>query len=83
MIRKYKVQAIALGNGTASRESADFLKEVISTNGFDTQVIVVSEAGASVYSATPLAEKEFPDYDVNLRSSVSIARRLEDPWQNW
>lgn len=79
LIRKYKVQAIALGNGTASRESADFLKEVISTNGFDTQVIVVSEAGASVYSATPLAEKEFPDYDVNLRSSVSIARRLEDP----
>lgn len=79
MLRKYKVDAIALGNGTASRESLSFLKEVIAQNGLDCQVVIVSEAGASVYSATPLAEKEFPDYDVNLRSSVSIARRLEDP----
>lgn len=79
LISKYKVEAVALGNGTASRESASFLKEVIEENKFATQVYVVSEAGASVYSATPLAEKEFPSYDVNLRSSVSIARRLEDP----
>lgn len=79
MLIKYKVDAIALGNGTASRESLAFLKEVIVTNNLSTQVVIVSEAGASVYSATPLAEKEFPDYDVNLRSSVSIARRLEDP----
>lgn len=79
LLTKYKVDAIALGNGTASRESDKFLQDLIKENNLSTQVIVVNEAGASVYSATPLAEKEFPTYDVNLRSSVSIARRLEDP----
>lgn len=80
LIEKDGVEAIALGNGTASRESQEFLRSLLEENGLDdVSVVMVSEAGASVYSATPLAEREFPQYDVNLRSSVSIARRLEDP----
>ncbi len=77
-IKKYGVTAIAVGNGTASKESEIFIADMISdlTNvGY----IMVSEAGASVYSASPLAASEFPEYDVSLRSAVSIARRLQDP----
>ncbi len=79
LIAKYKVGTIALGNGTASRESFDFLSQLIRDHGFNTSICIVSEAGASVYSATELAVKEFPDFDINLRSAVSIARRLLDP----
>lgn len=79
-IARYGVEVIAIGNGTASHETevfvADLLKEIPQTGvGY----MVVSEAGASVYSASKLAAQEFPDYDVNLRSAVSIARRLQDP----
>ena len=81
LISKHHVDLIALGNGTASRESEQFLKDLISKLQLDWKIeyAIVSEAGASVYSATKLAQKEFPDFDVNLRSAVSIARRLQDP----
>ena len=78
MIRKHGVQHIAIGNGTASRETeamtVEMLKQVSGVS-----YMIVNEAGASVYSASKLAAEEFPDYDVNLRSAVSIARRLQDP----
>ena len=78
LIQKYGVQVISIGNGTASRESEMFVAELIKeTPGVS--YMVVSEAGASVYSASKLAAEEFPDYDVSLRSAVSIARRLQDP----
>lgn len=79
LVKKDNVKAVALGNGTAFRESYDFLTGLFKANGLSVPVVSVSESGASVYSATPLAEAEFPDYDVNLRSAVSIARRLLDP----
>jgi uncharacterized protein len=77
LVNAYKIEAIAIGNGTASRETEDFIKWV----KFDTdiQVFVVSEAGASIYSASKTAREEFPDYDVTVRGSVSIGRRLMDP----
>ena len=74
LIRMHGVKHIAIGNGTASRET-----ELIRAVGGDVSYMIVSEAGASVYSASELAAEEFPDYDVNLRSAVSIARRLQDP----
>ncbi len=77
MVEAYKIEAIAVGNGTASRETEDFLKRV--RFGRDVQVFVVSEQGASVYSASKLARGEFPNYDVTVRGAVSIARRLMDP----
>ncbi len=79
LVRKYGVTAIALGNGTASRESYDFLIDLFKDAQPPVQVCIVSESGASVYSVTPEAQREFPQYDVNLRSAVSIARRLLDP----
>lgn len=81
LINKYHIDVIALGNGTASRESQVFINEVLKENNLEEKVkyLIVSEAGASVYSATELAKKEFPTFDVNLRSAVSIARRLQDP----
>ncbi len=83
LIAKYGVQVISIGNGTASKESeifvADLIKEVKAETGREVAYIVVSEAGASVYSASPLGAEEFPDYDVAERSAVSIARRLQDP----
>ena len=77
LIQMYKIQAIAIGNGTASRETENMIKHM----RFDTdiQVFVVSEDGASVYSASPIAREEFPSYDVTVRGAVSIARRLMDP----
>jgi uncharacterized protein len=77
LVNAYKTEAIAIGNGTASRETEDFIKWI----KFDTeiQVFVVSEAGASVYSASKTARDEFPDYDVTVRGAVSIGRRLMDP----
>ena len=79
-IRKYNVEVIAIGNGTASHETEVFVADLLREMG-DGKVayMVVSEAGASVYSASKLAAQEFPEYDVNLRSAVSIARRLQDP----
>ncbi len=83
LIEKYGVQVISIGNGTASKESeifvAELIKEIKAETGRDVSYIVVSEAGASVYSASPLGAEEFPDYDVAERSAVSIARRLQDP----
>ena len=77
LVNAYKIEAIAIGNGTASRETEDFIKWVKFDN--DIQVFVVSEAGASIYSASKVARDEFPDYDVTVRGSVSIGRRLMDP----
>ena len=82
LIQKHGVEHIAIGNGTASRETEQMAVELIAqVNGAGGHVsyMIVSEAGASVYSASPLAAEEFPQYDVNLRSAVSIARRLQDP----
>ena len=79
LIKKDKVEHIAIGNGTASRETEQMASEMIKRLGGGQSYAMVNEAGASVYSASPLAAKEFPDYDVNLRSAVSIARRLQDP----
>ncbi len=82
LIRKHGVEHIAIGNGTASRETEDMAVELIrreNENGAHLSYMIVSEAGASVYSASKLGAEEFPQYDVNLRSAVSIARRLQDP----
>lgn len=79
LIQKYGVSVIAIGNGTASRESEAFVAELIKEIPDSVSYMVVSEAGASVYSASKLAAEEFPEYDVSLRSAVSIARRLQDP----
>lgn len=80
LIANYNIELIAIGNGTASRETEKLVASVLSTlPNTDIKKIVVSEAGASVYSASELAAKEFPDLDVSLRGAVSIARRLQDP----
>ena len=79
LIRRHGVTAIAIGNGTASREAEQFVCGLIEKLGGDIGYVMMSEAGASVYSASPLAAAEFPQYDVSLRSAVSIARRLQDP----
>ena len=82
LIKKHGVEHIAIGNGTASRETEQVAVELIrqaSASGAHVSYMIVSEAGASVYSASKLAAEEFPQYDVNLRSAVSIARRLQDP----
>lgn len=79
MIERNKVDIIAIGNGTASKESEILVADLIKTCPRKVSYAMVNEAGASVYSASKLAAKEFPDYDVNLRSAVSIARRLQDP----
>ncbi len=78
LIKKYDVKIIAIGNGTASRESEAFVASLIKKYKLDVKFVIVSEAGASVYSASPLAKKEFPDYSVEQRSAVSIGRRLQD-----
>ena len=78
-VKKYNVDCFAIGNGTASHETEEFAADVIRELDCGVSYMVVSEAGASVYSASKLAAKEFPDYDVSLRSAVSIARRLQDP----
>ena len=79
LIAKHGVEHIAIGNGTASRETEQMAVELIRKVGGNVSYMIVSEAGASVYSASKLAAEEFPQYDVNLRSAVSIARRLQDP----
>ena len=79
LIKKYGITLVSLGNGTASRESEKFIVELIREIDENVQYVIVSEAGASVYSASKLATEEFPDFDVAQRSAVSIARRLQDP----
>ena len=77
MIESYKIDAVAIGNGTASRETEEFLKHQRFNR--DIQIFIVSEQGASIYSASKIARDEFPDYDVTVRGAVSIGRRLMDP----
>ena len=79
LISKYKIEVIAIGNGTASRETEAFVSKVIKENHLNLSYVIVSEAGASVYSASKIAKEEFPDYQVEERSAVSIARRIQDP----
>lgn len=79
LIKKYNIDIIAIGNGTASRESEKFISEVIKSCDREVKYIIVNEAGASVYSASKLAISEFPDLHVEERSAISIARRLQDP----
>lgn len=79
LIRKYGVDVVAIGNGTASGESEQFIAGLLAGGEFGTKYIIVSEAGASVYSASEAGAEEFPDFDVTQRSAVSIARRLQDP----
>ena len=79
MVEKYKIDVIAIGNGTASRESEQFIADTLKHVSHECKYIIISEAGASVYSASKLAAEEFPDFDVMQRSAVSIARRLQDP----
>ncbi|MHB1377565.1 MAG: helix-hairpin-helix domain-containing protein, partial [Candidatus Humimicrobiaceae bacterium] len=77
LVFKYQIEAIAIGNGTASRETSHFIEEVLKDS--NVKVFIVSESGASIYSASPVAREEFPDYDVTVRGAVSIGRRLMDP----
>ena len=79
LINKYSVDVISIGNGTASKESEIFVADMLKDYGGKVGYVVVNEAGASVYSGSPLAAKEFPQYDLTLRSAISIARRLQDP----
>ena len=79
LIDKYLVDVISIGNGTASKESEIFVADMLKDYGGKVGYVVVNEAGASVYSGSPLAAKEFPQYDLTLRSAISIARRLQDP----
>ena len=79
LIKKYNVNLISLGNGTASRESEQIIAEIIKEIDADVKYIIVNEAGASVYSASKAATEEFPNYDVGQRSAISMARRLQDP----
>ena len=79
LCKLYKVDIIAIGNGTASRETESFIASVINKNKLDVKYLIVSEAGASVYSASEVAKEEFPNFEVQERSAVSIARRIQDP----
>ena len=79
MIKKNGLNIIAIGNGTASRETELFAVELMKELNLNLQYIMVNEAGASVYSASKLATEEFPDLDVSIRSAISLARRLQDP----
>lgn len=79
LLKKYPIELIAIGNGTASRETEQFIADTIENNQLDVAYLIVNEAGASVYSASELAREEFPDLQVEERSAVSIARRVQDP----
>jgi len=79
LIKKYNIDLIAIGNGTYSKETDSFVREVIDQHGFTATPVMVSEAGASVYSASKIAGKEFPELDLTIRGAISIARRLQDP----
>jgi len=79
LVRKYNSRGIVIGNGTGSREVESFVRDIVQKHGLQTFVVVVNEAGASVYSASPRAREEFPNLDVTVRGAISIARRLQDP----
>lgn len=79
LIKKYKISAIAIGNGTASKESASFISNLIKENKLDIKYAIVSEIGASVYSASKIAIEEYPNLDVSIKGAISIAQRLRDP----
>lgn len=79
VIDKFKINAISIGNGTASRETEEFVAKVLDETGLNVEYTIVNEAGASVYSASEIAAKEFPDLDVTIRGAISIARRVIDP----
>jgi protein Tex len=79
LVRESSAQAVAVGNGTAGRETETFVRESLKEQGVEAPVVLVSEAGASVYSASEIAREEFPDLDVTVRGAISIARRLQDP----
>lgn len=79
IIKKYNINAISIGNGTASRETEEFVAKVLSETSLNVEYTIVNEAGASVYSASKVAAKEFPDLDVTIRGAISIARRVIDP----
>jgi uncharacterized protein len=79
LIEKYNIQLIAIGNGTASRETDEFVAEVLKTSDRQPIKVIVNESGASIYSASDVAREEFPDQDVTVRGSISIGRRLQDP----
>lgn len=79
LLKSEKIDYIALGNGTASRESETILSDLVKDNSIDSKIFIVNESGASVYSASKLAEEEFPDLTVEKRSAISLARRLQDP----
>ncbi|UXR81995.1 Tex family protein [Staphylococcus sp. IVB6214] len=79
MVKQYDVDLVAIGNGTASRETEQFVAEMIQTHNLNIQYVIVNEAGASVYSASDIARHEFPDFQVEERSAVSIGRRIQDP----
>jgi len=79
LLQTYKVEMVAIGNGTASRESEQFVAEQLKLIDQEVYYVIVNEAGASVYSASPIARQEFPDLQVEERSAISIGRRLQDP----
>jgi uncharacterized protein len=79
LIKKYNLNLIVIGNGTASRESSAFISNMIKKHKVKIDYMVVSEAGASVYSASKLAQEEYPDLDVTIRGAISIAHRVQDP----
>jgi len=79
LIKKYKISSIAIGNGTASRETAEFISNLIKENNLNINYAIVSEIGASVYSASKIANEEYPNLDVTIRGAISIAARLRDP----
>src|SRR5207249_2539865 len=79
LVQRYNVRGIAIGNGTGSRETDTFVRSIVEKHTLDIFVVVVNEAGASVYSASKRAREEFPKLDVTVRGAISIARRLQDP----
>ena len=79
LVGKHNVDVIAIGNGTASRETEVFISELIKDSGLSLRYVIVDEAGASVYSASDAGREDLPDLDVSIRGAVSIARRLQDP----
>ncbi|MFO7982191.1 MAG: Tex family protein [Desulfuromonadales bacterium] len=79
LVEKFNVEMVAIGNGTAGREVEQFVRETLAAEGLEASVVMVSEAGASIYSASEIAREEFPDLDLTVRGAISIARRLQDP----
>jgi uncharacterized protein len=85
LVKAHRIQAVAVGNGTAGRETEALVREMANEAGLlkDLDIVMTDESGASVYSASETARREFPDHDITVRGAVSIGRRLMDPWRNW